>query len=163
MTRIDFYILPATSQQDRLLFAIKLINKTCKIGHQIYIHCDNKEDVESLSQLLWAANPHSFLPHQTKNIDTPSGTPSDATAKATHETENNAKPCIEIAHGENAASHHDILINLSSSRPSFFAQFDRLSEIVIQEPTILQSSRDNYRFYQDRHYPLHRHDLRQNA
>ncbi|MCK5880282.1 MAG: DNA polymerase III subunit chi, partial [Sinobacterium sp.] len=69
-------------------------------------------------------------------------------------------PPIQIGYGECAASHHDIVINASTDKPPFFAMFNRLSEIVTQEPAVLNASRESYRYYQSRNYPLHRHDLR---
>ena len=53
-----------------------------------------------------------------------------------------------------------LLINLSHQVPEFFSRFERVTEIVVQSPAVTESTRNNYRFYRDRGYPLESHDLR---
>ena len=156
MTRIDFYILDEQDNQARLDFACKLINKTIKLGHRIYVHCESHQQALNLSESLWKFEQHSFLAHNmaeqnpNKEIDTSP----IIISHIDNQTDTNSKsPC----------QHHDLLINLSNKIPEFFASFDRLSEIVIQETRCLDSAREHYRFYQSRNFPLHRHDLRKKA
>lgn len=146
MTRIDFYILSSADIQVRFDFSCKLAAKAVGLGHRVYIYCNNQSDALSVKHSLDTAEPLRFLPNVI--LDSP------------HPNTEQALPPIQIGYGECIADHHDIMINVSASKPSFFAMFDRLSEIVIQEDAILQSTRESYRFYQSRNYPLHRHDLR---
>ncbi len=148
MTRIDFYILSSSEIQARFAFACKLATKAVGLGHNVYIHCDNEADAVAVKHLLDSSNTRRFLPNAIIE------------AKSETSTAANKPPPIQIAYGDCKSHHHDILINASSFKPNFFATFDRLSEVVIQADTILKATRDSYRFYQSRNYPLHRHDLR---
>ncbi len=147
MTRVDFYILPEKELSALQTFACKLIQKTSRLGHKIYVHCPNEQSCQQLDKLLWSFQAHSFIPHKIFG-------------------QSGAECNIEIGFGDGSGTsnepgnHHDLLINLSASIPVFFSRFERVAEIVIQEPAILDASRNNYRFYANKNYPLHRHDLR---
>jgi DNA polymerase-3 subunit chi len=144
MTRIDFYILKETTVEDRQAFACRLVQKTRQLGHNIYIHCDDENSAITLDKLLWSFQETSFLPHKLNNAkgaDCPIVIGFNDTADAPGE-------------------HHDLLINMSLNIPSFFSRFERMAEIVVQEESILEATRNNYRVYNQKNYPLHRHDLR---
>ena len=141
MTRVDFYILPESTADARLQFACRLLHKAVKLGHQCYIHCDNPQQAQTIDQLLWQFQPTSFLPHKLLG---------EAGAPCT----------IEIGCGDDPGPHNDVLINVSSAIPDFFSRFQRVSEIASQDPNTLDNLRNNYRFYQQRNYPFHRHDMR---
>ncbi len=143
MTRVDFYILPAQDIQARQLFACRLIEKAYRMGHRIYIHTNDEHQSQALDELLWSYRPSSFIPHAQLGV----------TAK-------DERPSIEIGHGEHADDHHDVLINLSQQVPQFFSSFERVTEVVVQDQQVLNATRQNYKFYKDRGYPLERHDMR---
>jgi len=48
---------------------------------------------------------------------------------------------------------------LTIGAPPFFSRFERVAEIVTQDPQFLEALRNSWRFYKDRGYPLHKHDL----
>jgi DNA polymerase-3 subunit chi len=52
------------------------------------------------------------------------------------------------------APHHQVLLNLGAGVPAQFARFERLLEVVGNEPDELAAGRERYRFYRDRGYPL---------
>ena len=52
----------------------------------------------------------------------------------------------------------DLLINLAKEVPSFLGRFDRVAEIIVGETK--DQGREHYKFYRDRGYPLHHHDLK---
>lgn len=145
MTRVDFYILPDETAEDRQAFACKLIQKTSKMGHRIYIHCDSEADAHAMDKLLWSFQETSFIPHRLLQSE-----------------DNDNDSLIDIGFGESPGNHHDLLINLTQSVPNFFSRFERVAEIVVQAPEVLTATRDSYRFYANKNYPLHRHDLRKN-
>ena len=148
MTRIDFYILPSDSLMVRIEFACKLAAKAARLNHNILIYCDNESDCQLVASTINNNESFRFMPFCLLNNN------NDIS------NENSVLPPIQIGFNNPTVAHHDILINLSVTRASFFAQFDRLSEIVIQEESILNVTRDSYRYYQSRNYPLHRHDMR---
>jgi DNA polymerase-3 subunit chi len=142
MTRIDFYILPAPNKEDRYAFACKLIEKAYHLGHRILIHADSEAEAKALDELLWSYRESAFLPH------------------AMLDPENPTRPSVEIHWNEDCADHDDLLVNLSNHLPEHFSRFQRVAEVVVQDEAVLKSTRYNYKFYQDRNYPLNRHDMR---
>ncbi len=147
MTKVDFYILPGDSSEERHLFACRLADKAFKLGHSIYIHSGDQAQAETLDELLWSWRNSSFIPHQVE----------------TEQADSNAPRLLNIGfnqgHGS-AKQLNGLLINLSNNVPEFFSRFERVSEIVVQSPAVTESTRSNYRFYRDRGYPLESHDLR---
>ncbi|MCP3907382.1 MAG: DNA polymerase III subunit chi [Oceanicoccus sp.] len=147
MTKVDFYILGAESSEQRQLFACRLAEKAFKLGHSIYIHSEDQAQANALDQLLWSWRNSSFVPHQLE----------------TKETDSNAQGLLNIGFNRGQGSStavNGLLINLSPTVPEFFSRFERVSEIVVQSATVIESTRSNYRFYRDRGYPLENHDLR---
>ncbi|MFT5580294.1 MAG: DNA polymerase-3 subunit chi [Paraglaciecola psychrophila] len=140
MTNIDFYILPDEAVQQRYLFACRLVEKAFRLGHHIYIHGDQPQQIEIIDQLLWSYKSSSFIPHSAE------------------QTAGDSQVLLGCGDGEN--THNDLLVNLSSTVPEFFSRFKRVSEIVIKDPAVTASTRENYRFYRDRGYPLKSHQLR---
>lgn len=137
MTHIDFHILPDASVEARWLYSCRLIEKVANLGHSILIAVDTEEEAQALDDLLWSFKPESFIPHQIIGGENESS--------------------VEITFSEQSGDHNQVLINLSSQVPDYFSRFTRLSEIVIQEPKILENTREHYRFYKQRGYPITQH------
>lgn len=134
MTKVDFYVLPETTSEDRWLFACKLAEKVQRMGMRVLITVDSETDARRLDELLWTFKPESFVPHQL--ID-------------------GGKPApVEITFTEQIGDHQGLLLNLSNTVPGWFSRFERVSEVVIQEPHILATSRERYSFYKSRGYPI---------
>jgi DNA polymerase-3 subunit chi len=143
MTRVDFYVLDSSELAAQKNFACRLTEKAWHRGHSVYIHTDNEQQAEELDELLWSFRPNSFVPHALLNAD------------FAHAGE--AK--IEIGYGEDAGDHHEVLINLSSELPSFFARFERISEVVVQDEQVLNGTRKRFKYYRERGYPLKSHKV----
>jgi DNA polymerase-3 subunit chi len=141
MTQIDFHILQDTSVEARWLYVCRFIEKVERLGHSILVVVDSLDQAQELDDLLWSFKPESFIAHQIIGGD------EEAKVEITYSTSSG------IEHGD----HHDVLINLSSQIPEFFSRFARLAEIVIQEPKILENTREHYRFYKQRGYPISQH------
>ena len=140
MTQIDFHILQDASVEARWLYVCRFIEKVERLGHSILVIVNTVEEAQELDDLLWSFKPESFIPHQILGRD------------------EEAK--IEITFPANSAdssAHHDVLINLGSDIPDYFSRFARLAEIVIQEPKILENTREHYKFYKQRGYPITHH------
>lgn len=140
MTRIDFYILPDDDTQTRLQFACRVIDKAQRLGHQVFVAVKDEAQANSLNELLWTFQPESFTPHKLQG--------------------ENQQAAVVIGHGDDCDDHHDVLINLADRVPSYFSRFQRLTEVVVQAPQVLESTRENYKFYRDRGYPIQSHDMR---
>ena len=139
MTRVDFYVVSDTGTDARLKVAVRLIDKAWNCGHNLFIHVADEQKARQLDELLWSFRPSSFLPHGLADC--------------------NADEPIVIGWGQEPKSHNDVLINLTIEAPPFFSRFLRVAEIVTKDPKCLEKLRNTWRFYKDRGYPLHKHDL----
>lgn len=142
MTQIDFHILQDTSVEARWLYVCRFIEKVERLGHSILVVVDTFDHAQEIDDLLWSFKPESFIPHQII------GGEEDVKVEITYSEESGTIP---------SGQHQDVLINLSSKIPDFFSRFARVAEIVIQEPKILENTRDHYRFYKQRGYPINQH------
>lgn len=141
MTRVDFYILSATDPEARLRFVCRLVEMVYrKRRHRVYIHAESRLQAEELDERLWSDRAASFLPHNLVG---------DGPKPA---------PPIQIGH-DKPGDHRDVLINLSAEVPAWFAQFERVAEISSQDETSLGISREHYRHYRDRGFPLETHKI----
>lgn len=153
MTRVDFYILPHRDIAERHRFACKLVEKAFRLGHSIYIHSDDRAQADAIDRLLWGFRESSFIPHRVTEAASPGP--------------DNREP-VHIGYSDHvthpttagARAPADLLVNLSLGIPECFSRFDRVSEIVVQDPQIQAATRANFRFYRDRGYQLQTHDLR---
>ncbi len=139
MTRVGFYVVQSAAPGQRLTVAARLADKAFQQGHRIFINAADETQANELNELLWSFRPASFLPHGLlgqEHCDT-----------------------IAIGWGQEPENHNDLLINLQLTIPSFFSRFQRVAEVVTQEPEHLAALRDSWRFYKARGYHLDKHDL----
>lgn len=138
MTRIDFYQID--NDEAPLLFTCRLIDKVWHRGHRIFVYTASAEQAGEMDDLLWTFRPERFIPHAIadKGVAAP----------------------VQIGHrGE--PDHQDVLVNLSTQVPEFFSRFDRVAEVVPLDENSRDAARKNYRFYKDRGYILHYHQMNQ--
>lgn len=149
MTRIDFYVLPDLRLDAREHFAARLAAKAFRQGHRSLIQLADAASVERLAALLWEEPRNAFLGHGRLG-----GPAVDRRAPvllaAGHEVAELDPAALPI---------HDLLINLELEIPARFAAFDRVAEIICQDEKVRDAGRTSYRFYRERGYPLHHHDL----
>ena len=140
--------MPSQDPQARLLFACRLVEKAFHKGHRLLVVCENEAQRNTLDDLLWDFKKTGFVPHEIR------GNPGQERRQA-----------VEIDyHGREASasdSHQDdVLINLTPQIPADFGEFQRITEIVIQDEAILKSTRDNWKQYKSAGLKLDRHDMR---
>lgn len=136
MTQIDFYLLASQDPKVRWDFCCRLVEKVQRLGHRILVSVDTQEDAETLNQLLWSFKPESFIPHRIIN-----------------DTKYSAMP-VEITYSSEVGDHQDVLLNLGKQIPSFFSRFNRMSEFVTEDEETKIWTREHYRFYKERGYPI---------
>ena len=139
MSQVDFYILPTDSLSARLDFACKLCEKAWRLGHRVYLHCQDAEQRSELDQRLWCFKGEAFVPHDF--------------------AEAQADAAVALGVADDAGSHRDLLINLGGDVPGFVGQFQRVAEIVVEESAIRLAARERFRFYRERGYALQDHRL----
>lgn len=140
MTRVDFHILPANGKVDADRWVCKLTAKAWKQGHRVYIQAASENQARRLDDLLWTFRDISFLPHAH------SGDKSDDVS-------------VYIGMNDVPPEEHQVLINLAHPVPLFFSRFERVLEIVPVEDSARSQSRERFRFYQERGYPLASHNI----
>jgi DNA polymerase-3 subunit chi len=141
MTRIDFYVLAAGARGNRLQLTCRLCDRAYADAHRVLIHCPDAAEARQLDRLLWTHREESFLPH---------GLVGEVNAALT--------PVLISADGEPAAEDQ-VLINLGSEVPEFFARFERLCEPLDRDPNLLKAGRERWRYYKDCGYLVNHHDI----
>ncbi|MCC5797425.1 MAG: DNA polymerase III subunit chi [Methylophaga sp.] len=141
MTRVSFYVINSLSEQERQLFACRLAEKAWREGHQVFIHTENAQQSAAMDTILWEFRPESFVPHQQLEQHDEHPAP------------------ILISHQTAPPRLMDVLINLSPEQPGFFSQFERLLEIIDDNPDIKNHGRKRYQFYRDRGYHIDTHNI----
>ena len=137
MTRIDFYQLnPARHAWDQVV--CRLCQKAWDSRQLTLLLTQNEEQSRYLDQKLWTFADDSFIPHDSET------TPDFVTPILIHDA-------------PDPAGERQLLINLASSVPAWFAQFERVIELVTEENK--SQARANYSYYKERGYPLNHVNL----
>lgn len=142
MTRVDFYVAPAEGEQEWLKVACRVVEKAWRKQRSVYVHTGSAAAMQQVDEMLWSFRPNSFIPHRDEHSDL-QGAPTD----------------ILVACSGEPGGHHDVLVNLTDSTPDFFGRFERIAEIVPGDESARQRSRERYKYYRERGYPLQVHEL----
>jgi DNA polymerase-3 subunit chi len=137
MTRIDFYQLnPQRHHYDQVV--CRLCQKAYDSKQLILLLTQNQQQSQHLDHKLWTYSDDSFLPHdgaETEGLVTP----------------------ILIHDDPDPKGNRQLLINLSTSVPIYFAQFERVIELVTEDNK--SQAREHYSYYKERGYPLSHFNL----
>ena len=139
MTQVDFYVLPENGSLTAHAAVGRIADKALSRGHQIFVQVTDETTATELHESLWTFREASFLPHAIVGKD-------------------DGEPLV-IGWREPPLKYDDVLINTTGAVPGHFARFSRLAEIVAPVAATLEASREAWRFYRDRGYPLAKHDL----
>ena len=138
MPQVDFYVLPSAAPSDRLDYACKLSALAWQQGLSVYVRGIDEAQCEAIDERLWRFRGDSFVPHDLLG---------DGPAP------------VLIGCDEPPAEHHGLLINLGEDVPGYHGRFARIAELVIEQPEILQRSRQHFVHYREQGYPLRNHRL----
>lgn len=139
MPRVDFYLIPETGAQSRLLFACRLLEKAYGQEQPVYVHLPNAEKARFFDQLLWTYRDDSFIPHHLIEED-----------------RLHLNSPILLGYQREPKTQADILLNLGEEIPAFHEQFKRVLEILTRE-TDLQTQN---KYYAAKGYTIHSHQIR---
>ncbi len=159
MTKIDFYITDIKTTEDYYHFACRLTEKAFRNRHNVYLHTENEIAMQTLDDLLWTFRPNSFLPHSSENSDQIQTSPAVDNEESSSDVAKSDAAKIMVAHSGNPGEHHDVLLNLTHQTPDFFSRFTRVAELVMGDEEAKVKSRQRYKYYRDRGYPLEIHNL----
>ena len=137
MTRVDFYQLNSDRpNHDRVV--CQLCQKAYEKNQFTLLLTQNQQQTTRLDRQLWVFTDDSFIPHDTQESD-------------------QIKTPILIHNAPEPRGDRQLLINLANEIPSYFAQFDRVIELITEENK--QQAREHYSYYKERGYPLSHHNL----
>ena len=137
MTQIDFY----THAEDKLRTACRLAAKAFGQEFRVLVFCPDADTAGRVDRLLWTISAIGFIPHCFA---------SDPLAPVTP---------IVVDDGGAAPLHDQILLNLRPEWPPLFSRFQRLIEIVSLDDEDRRLARERFKFYRNRGYDIHTHDL----
>ncbi len=140
MTKINFYILPDDTDMARIHFACRLTEKAVAQQHRVFIAVETPDDADHFSEALWQFKPESFVGHEIQEPEITSTSP-------------------VLIGWQESPHYHGLMINLCSQIPAYFSRFQRLAEVVNQQPDVLTITRTHFQFYRDRGYPLESHNI----
>ncbi|MDF9392497.1 MULTISPECIES: DNA polymerase III subunit chi [Methylococcus] len=127
MTRVDFYLLPAS--ESVLPYACRLTEKAYRQGHKVFLATDTDEEAAQLDDLLWTFRQGSFVPHSAVTGHTAAG------------------PCPVAVGRQPPAGFNDVMINLGSTVPEAFRRFRRVIELVGPDDAARALKREHFRYY----------------
>lgn len=137
MTRIDFYIHVENEPHTLCTLAAKALAKDMRMA----ILTPDAQTTDRIDKLLWSQPSIGFLPHCRAEHRLASVTP------------------IIVDHQAEPVIHEQLLFNLCPECPTVFSRYERVIEIVGMDEAQRDSARVRFRFYRDRGYELHTHDL----
>ena len=137
MTRIDFY----TNAEPKLQFACQLTAKAAQQNLRVVIYIPDEDAARGIDKMLWTFQATGFVPHCPAIHALAPETP------------------VVIAREDGEMPHYQVMLNLHSESPPSFSRFERLIEVVGTDADDVKLARHRYRFYRDRGYEIHHHDL----
>ncbi|MFC0267279.1 DNA polymerase III subunit chi [Kushneria aurantia] len=142
MTRIDFYVLSATTAEARLDFACRLAETIYRKGYRLHLHCEDEAMAAGLDDRLWTFRHDAFVPHV--RLDDQRLPPAPVTLGW-----QDAAPPPGI----------EALLNLHPDIPDWFSRFPRVAEIISQQQTVLSAKRACWQAYRERGYEVESHRI----
>jgi DNA polymerase-3 subunit chi len=139
MTRVDFYVLPENSRQER--FACMMTHKVWSKGKPLFINTATQEMAEAFDNLLWTYHDISFIPHELINTNEKTESP------------------VTIGWQGVLPKQTEVILNLAPEIPTNADRFARIIEIVTGDGSLRQQARNRYREYKERGYELHNHSI----
>lgn len=131
MPEVVFYVLPSHSQQERLDFACKLIEKIYRAGQFCYVLTNTIEQAAVLDKQLWTFRAGSFIPHQIDNGAAPE-----------------YQQTVLIGGSAIPEDRQNLIVNLSDNPPDVTPKTERILEILDNSESCKQAGRQRYRHYQ---------------
>ncbi|HVV67912.1 MAG TPA: DNA polymerase III subunit chi [Gammaproteobacteria bacterium] len=129
-TTVDFHLIGAMNTEQIFHAACQLTEQAYRQQHTVYLYAESEDSLKVLDNLLWSFRDDSFLPHQLWLGET-------------SETASVLLGCPESPLPPAA----DVLINLVTTVPNFYAQFSKVLELIPEEPVARQLARERYRYY----------------
>ena len=131
--QVDFYLLGSIDKSGKFKYACRIAQKAYQQGLKVFVQAEDLESCEMLDALLWTFSQGSFVPHAVVRDDSKSWDD------------------FPVQIGDNASipKHADLLISLSAGPPNQHRHFNRIADLVIDDPVEKQTGRTRFKFYRD--------------
>ena len=131
MTQVSFY----TGVPERLAYVCRLLRKAQQSGARIGV-CGPANLLMRLDAALWTFEATEFVPHLR------------VAAGGDLPTRVALTPILLVERSADLP-HREMLLNLDLDLPTGFEQFQRVLEVVSQDPPQVQAGRQRFRQYKD--------------
>jgi DNA polymerase-3 subunit chi len=145
MACVDF----SFGTSDRLRSACQLLHKHYLAGQRIVVYCSDGTRLAAFDRMLWTFDDTSFVPHVLASSSLAVETPVVLTASE-------PQAAAALIAMESPAPW---LLNLDDQCPPGYQRFDRLLEVVSNDPADRQAARQRWRHYAAEGYTVQSHDL----
>jgi DNA polymerase-3 subunit chi len=139
MTQVSFY----TGVSERLSYLCRLLRKAQQSGARVGV-CGAPAQLDRLDAALWSFEPTEFVPHLRLR------------AGQTLEPALADTSILLVEHGD-ALPHRAMLLNLGAELPAGFDQFERVLEVVSQDPEQVQAGRRRFKQYKELGHSVDHH------
>ena len=143
MARVDFYVLPEEGMEVIWRYTCRLAEKAAALGHRIFIRTAAAAEADRLDELLWTFSDRSFLPHEILTPASPS----------------HKKVAVLLGEEPAPADYRQLLINLTADLPADVQQYERIAEIVDNDPERKRQARERFRQYREHGCTLESHNV----
>ncbi len=137
MTAVEFHV----NQPDKLHYVCRLLRKAYRAGANMVVTAEQSL-LDALDPLLWQFSATEFVPHCS--FQSPALTLAATPIVLTTELDK--------------CGFSQVLINFGQSVASGFERFERVIEVASILDSDLQAARVRWKYYQERGYPLKRHE-----
>jgi DNA polymerase-3 subunit chi len=104
---------------------------------------NSDKDCENLDALLWTFRDRSFIPHEVSPVPIDNCPVTISSEKSPEMT----------------SGHTDMLVNVTREIPENFKQFQRIAEIIDNQPEAIVAGRERYRFYRENGLDPQHHEV----
>lgn len=134
--QVSFYELPAKAQTqgDALLsHMVELISKHYQNREYLSVVCSDKQQAESIDELIWQQPPDQFIAHNLYGEGPINGSPVEITWLS--------------ALDSHAIRNKKLVINVSHQYLSTFASYQHIVDFVPSDGTLKTAARERYKQY----------------
>lgn len=150
MAAVEFHVLAADSDSQRLRGACALVEKAWLEGNRVLVWLEDAPAMAAFDDLLWTFGDRSFVPHEPLAADPAA---SEAPVQLTCATE---LPAVTFDAG------FTTLLALRARAEAAALRFARVVEVIDAEPGRREAGRQRFRFYREQgvtpqHFPMGAH------
>lgn len=131
MPNVSFYVLSNDNINAFYKTIIQITVKAHQAENQVLIYSNHLQRLKQLDDYLWSFSETSFVPH----------------IFAQNDQEIDEIDPIVLADFEPIQPQKDLLIQLADHAPENFSQYQRIIEVLYNEPEYLALGRERFKFY----------------